>query len=258
MRLSKKFKQKYYQNIITIYFAPPRTGKTTYASKIAYKCQKKNIPVYSNFACKGCNVVDTSDFGTHQLEDCKVVFDEAGISMNSRNWSKFPQEAIQFFKLHGHYRCSIDIFSQSYDDMDKVVRTLAQQLYLMKRSLIPFTVKAVPIYKKIGINELTKEICDEYYTLPWYIAWTKTKWCFMPKYWKMFDSWDAPKLKPMDKGKWTNEPVKLTLKERLFSLKNKVLFALANVILKVKVKRLKKSLTDSSECDTFEIQNKER
>lgn len=209
-KISKSFKKKYFENIITIYFAPPRTGKSTYATKIASKCMKKDIPVYSNFYIRDAFMYQKDDIGKYQFNDCKMIIDEVGLEFNNREFKTMSKDSIQFFKLHGHYRVSIDVFSQGWDDMDKKIRTLAQRLYIIKRSRIPFFIRAIPIYKKIGINEMTKEICDEYYTLGNFLNLFYGKWCFMPKYWKMFDSFDAPKLPPLKQVRYTKENFSLS------------------------------------------------
>lgn len=202
---SSRFMKKYCENIVTIYFAPPRTGKSTYATKIAHKCMKKNIPVYSNFYIRDTFMYNKEDLGKYDISNCKLILDEVGLEFNNREFKTFPKEALSFFKLHGHYKVSIDVFSQDWSDMDKKIRTLAQRLYIIRRSRIPFFIRAIPIYKKIGINEMTKEICDEYYTLGNFLNLFFGKWCFMPKYWKMFDSFDAPKLPPMKQVKYSKE-----------------------------------------------------
>lgn len=202
---TKKFMSKYCENIVTIYFAPPRTGKSTYATKIATKCMSRGIPVYSNVYIRDALIYDKSDLGKYDISNCKLILDECGIEFNNRDFKAFPKETLMFFKLHGHYRVSIDVFSQDYQDMDKKIRTLAQKLYVIKKSRIPFFIRAIPIYKKIGINEMTKEICDEYYTLGAIPNLFIGKWCFMPTYWKLFDSFDAPKLPPLTRGRWTKD-----------------------------------------------------
>ena len=59
-----------------------------------------------------------ASFGWHMIDDAKVIIDEAGIEYNNRNFKAFPKEAIYWYKYHRHYECSVDVFSQSYDDMD--------------------------------------------------------------------------------------------------------------------------------------------
>jgi len=67
------------------------------------------------------------------------------------------------------------IFSQGFDDMDKKLRVLATSLYVVRKSLIPFFVYRYRISKRVGINELTKEICDEYFKV-----FLRRKYIFAP------------------------------------------------------------------------------
>ena len=46
-------------------FGLPRSGKTTYLAKLAYKAQKKGIKVYTNFYCKGCYTLDFDSLGVY-------------------------------------------------------------------------------------------------------------------------------------------------------------------------------------------------
>ena len=73
------------------------------------------------------------------------------------------------------------MFSQSYDDCDITLRRLATNLYLVKRSLIPFFVKRKRILVKIGINKDTKQIEDQYY-----FQFLGSRYIFCPPLWKLF------------------------------------------------------------------------
>lgn len=188
------------EKIISIYFAPPGSGKTTFAASLVRKCNKHKLPVYSNVPIVGAYEFDcVADLGVHQIEDCKVIIDEAGIEYNNREFKSFPKTSLVFFKLHRHYGVSIDIFSQSWDDMDKKIRALAQRYYVVKRTSIPWLITARPIYRRISVNEQNKEICDEYYFKHWLSMLFCSKYIIAPLYWSMFDSYEAPKLPPMQK-----------------------------------------------------------
>ena len=91
------------------------------------KYLKRRISVYSNVPITGAYRLDAKvDIGHYMIEDAKIIIDEAGIEYNNRNYKSFPQEAIYFYKYHRHYRVSVDVFSQSYEDMDVTLRRLAQ------------------------------------------------------------------------------------------------------------------------------------
>ena len=113
----------------------------------------------------------------------KEKFDEAGIEYNNRDFKDFSKKSLYFYKYHRHYQLAIDVFSQGFDDMDKKIRTLAQKLYVVKKGLLPWFIHRRQIKKRVGINDMSKEIIDEYYFVPW-----STKIIFSPPLWKMFNT----------------------------------------------------------------------
>jgi len=173
-----------------IYFGVPGAGKSTYAAYITKKVLKKGGNVWSNFPIVGAmklNPID--DIGKNMISDGHVIIDEAGCEYNNRDFKSFSKDSTYFYKHHRHYRTTIHLFSQGFDDMDKKLRTLATHLFVMKKSIIPFCISRYQIAKKVGINELTKEICDEHFKVPF-----STRWVFCPVLWDMFDTYSANEL----------------------------------------------------------------
>lgn len=193
-------KHKFYdppkkRDILTIYFGVPGSGKTTLAAHIARKYMKY-YQVFSNVPIKGTYQYDVSDLGHVQIENCILLLDEASIDYNNRNWKygKMDQDAIKFWKLHRHYGVAAFLFSQSWNDCDATLRRLAFQYKLVRKSLLPFFITVVRIKRKISIDEHTHEPCDDYsFDHPVFRIFTNKRY-FMPKVWKMFNSWDAPVL----------------------------------------------------------------
>lgn len=179
---------------INIYFGVPGSGKTTYAAWLAKKYLKRGRKVYTNVPIEGCYLITVQDFEKYHLEpNSLVIFDEAGIDFNNRDFKKFSPELNYRFKYHRHYKLDIVILSQSYNDMDKKIRLLARNLYVVKKSLIPYFIVVKRIGKKIGIDELSHDIIDQYFWIPWFSGGTQR--VFTPILWKMFDSYDT---KPME------------------------------------------------------------
>ena len=55
------------------------------------------------------------------MENCLVLWDEVGVDANSRNFkSNFTQDQIKWLKYHRHEYAMVMIFSQGFDDMDKI------------------------------------------------------------------------------------------------------------------------------------------
>jgi len=172
-----------------IYFGVPGSGKTTFAAKIAKKAIKNKQKVLSNVPIKGTFKVEKSDIGHYQIDNCHLIIDEIGVDYNNRRFKSFTDEEVYFFKHHRHYRVHVYGFSQGYNDMDLKIRTLATRLYVVTPSLIPFFIKKKRIKKRIGIDDLTKQIIDEYK-----FFFLGHRYIFAPAVWKMFKTEDAKEL----------------------------------------------------------------
>lgn len=189
----KFFKYKI-PHIVSIYFGVPGSGKTTFAAWLTKKDLKHGGKVWSNVPITGAYKLDPAkDIGKHMIVNGRIIIDEAGIEYNNRDHDKFPREALYFFKYHRHYQTAVDVFSQGWNDADKKIRDLAQRLYVVRKSLIPYFVYRRRIRKKVGINEFTKDICDEYEFVPF-----SKKYIFCPPLWHMFNTISRKKLPPKE------------------------------------------------------------
>lgn len=214
-----------HREVVNVYFGVPGSGKTTYAAylakiasrkTLAYRIEQKfsncsvikflfrnarqPLDVYSNVPILGTyNIDPIVDLGVYLVSDGKIIIDEAGIDFNNRKTKELPHDTIKFFKLHRHYHTSIDVFSQSYNDMDITLRRLAHNYFLVSKSLFPYFIVVRKIYRKVGIDENTHQIEDLYrFGLPFLDA----EYIFMPALWRLFDSYDAPDLPRKDFPKW--------------------------------------------------------
>jgi hypothetical protein len=162
------------------------------------KYLKKGKNVWSNVPITGTKQLDSqNDVGEYMISDGLVIIDEAGIEYNNRNFKKFTDAQNYFFKYHRHYKLDIVIFSQGYDEMDKKLRILAQRLYVVKKSLIPFLIVRKSIKKRVGIDEMSKQIIDEYFFVP-----LGFKYIFAPSLWKMFNTYSRKELPQKEWSVW--------------------------------------------------------
>lgn len=237
--------------MINIYFGSPGCGKTTH---IMY-CIKKQIKYLSGFKYKlsklpliGSYFVKSDSYYTN-VKDCvfpyypsselgKTVLpsgstyylDEAGIDFNNRKYKTLPIETISYLKLHRHYGHDINIYSQSWEDMDITMRRLADNLYYL-RKIGPFTL-CRKVRKRCTIDKNTEQIIDGYKFTG--ILWRLIPSClggfksfyfvFRPKYYKYFDSYAVenplPEYKPTPQAV-TTPARRRTVKEVFALIKEK-------------------------------------
>ena len=180
------------RDIISIMFAPPGCGKSTTAAMMISKYTKKGITCYANFDVKGAIRIKWKDIGKYNFKNSVVFIDEAGIDVNNRKYMDMAISQIEYLKKHRHYRCEMWFFSQSHEDIDVTVRRLAQNYYVVSRTLLNrfthgfYFKRAV---KKIGIDKETRQFMDFY---DW-VLFSKYKFNGK-KYWGMFDSFDTSDL----------------------------------------------------------------
>lgn len=211
---------------LNVYFGVPGSGKTTFAAYLAKQAQKESIiiklcrrfpnrvtnwilngkhwkrrmNVWSNVPINGCYRVDArNDIGNYMIENGKLIIDEAGVEFNSRKYKSFPEAAIYWFKFHRHYGMSVDVFSQSHEDMDVTLRRLAQNFYVVRRSVLPLFIVIRRIRRKVGIDETTHQIVDAYsFGLPV----IDTRRIFCPPLWKLFNTYDHEDLPHKEWNLW--------------------------------------------------------
>ena len=161
-------------------FGLPRSGKTTYLCKIANKCIRKNIPVYTNFECKGAFVLDFDTLGKVNYHDCVLLIDEISLLCDSRDWKSFNKDLVYFFTHHGHYKVDIYYCSQWLTDCDIKIRRLTQELYYIESGHFGFS-RISPIVRDIRTTD-NGDIVDSY-------KFGRSHHFRRKKYYKMFDSY---------------------------------------------------------------------
>lgn len=176
-------------------FAPPGTGKTTYAAKIVRdniieQINEENKPVYSNVPIVGAiQLKSTKDLGKYLFKDCIIIFDEAGTQLSNRTWHvNLDIETIEFIKKHRHYNADIYVFSQSHGDIDNKFRELTTRMLMIKKSKVPFKLNAISIKKTMDL--INGQIVEFY-------EWDKSDSFnfYNPMLWAYFNSYDIDKTK---------------------------------------------------------------
>ena len=202
-----KFKKRYYEKKLqefirknqecSLYIGMAGSGKTTYIAYIVNLCNKCGKRVFCNVPVLGAIPYTKDDIGKYDMSDSIILLDEAGIMYDNRQFTTaFTNESLIFLKLLRHYRANIALFSQSMDIDAKWVR-MSKTIFFVKRSLILGFTKILPIKRTLDVNEDTHKI-EDFYDKPTGLS---KIFCFRFRrkpYYKMFDSYSAPKLPQME------------------------------------------------------------
>lgn len=198
--------------MIEFYFGLPRTGKTTLISKMALTEAKKYKYVYVNvhLADMPHNVyyIENEWVGKYDMSDSLILIDEGSIFADNRDYKNFSKALVHFFVLHGHYRTNIRIFAQTYSGVDKKIRTLCNNVYYMYKPFltghwitkyyrIPYGI-VIPDRKhnQQSTGNSLGEI-EEGYCKPPLLFRIFAHRLYRPRYYRYFDSWEAPPLPPI-------------------------------------------------------------
>lgn len=201
-------KVKLYENKLTVYYGAPGSGKSTYCTYLAVRALKSGYKVFSNVPIRGCYKITKSDLGKFAVNDCLLLWDEAGLDWNNRdfatNFSKRSGDmtVLEWFKKHRHEGVEVAIFSQGFDDADKKIRDLNTDLYIVRKSLIPNCTVRKLVKKRPDIDDLTHSPIDKYY----FVRFGSNRIYNRPL-WKYFDSYDRMGLPEKNWELWSESDI---------------------------------------------------
>lgn len=209
--------------MVSLYFGLPGSGKTTILASIAYKYATmrkspyKHIYTNVNLNIHGVTVITNYFIGKYDLSNSLLLIDEASIFADSRAYKDFDKDRISLFLLHRHYNMDIFLFTQQWDGVDRKIRVITDRVYYIYKGLftghwiskyyrIPYGI-IIPDKKNAG--DKLGEIIQGYCKPPFLVRLFCPK-IYRPKYYKYFDSWEAPRLTKLPKifkpysyeGKW--------------------------------------------------------
>jgi len=175
-------------------FANIGAGKTTLLSRYAKreldkikKCKSDYLGVVANTPISGCYYVsDIRAFIKEtRPEKTLLLIDEAGIVWNNRKM-KITDEEIEYVKLIRHRRSKLVAISQSYDDVDIVIRRLYTSMFLLNKVIGITLIR--PIKKFVTIDKETQQMVDGY-KFRFLFSWG---YIYRRLYYKLFDSYWLP------------------------------------------------------------------
>lgn len=220
----------------------PRVGKNTLLTMFAQRGlrertgflglfgAKKYEHVYTDFACKGCEMINFQDLEKYKFYNSLIIFGEMGLEADNRDFKKFKREIRDFFVLHGHLWNDIYYATQNYENVDKKIRDLTEDLWCLSKSVVPifreFTV-ARRIYRIFDVNEQTKDLVFGYRFCNFLEKlFAKNNIIVLRRRWyKYFDSWEEGQLaeRPVFQSEeWAleNNRQRKTLLQKLNAMKN--------------------------------------
>lgn len=192
--------------MITCFFGLPGCGKSTMLAKIAAKELKriakgksKYKRVLSNYYIEGCQELKFDMIGEVDMSDSLILIDEISLDADSRDFRQFNKQLKQFFILHRHYGCDVVYATQQYDGVDRKIRELTHDLWYMKK--MGQLTYATAIYRHITITEDSDIKVGYIFPTIFKILFDlkhNIRLCYRPRYYKYFDSFEAPELTKVD------------------------------------------------------------
>lgn len=230
--LSIKYRNPY--KLIFI-FGKKGSGKTTMLTKLAYKYNKRHIPVYCNTEIPGTYLIDAQDIGFYNFPPNSVIMiDEVSLIWDNRNFKSFKPEVGKFFRLQRHHKLTVYMFSQTFD-VDLKLRNLTDKMFLLQ-NFFGWLSYAKEIRRKIVVVDPSEDkesrIADKLVIPPWYTAiFGSREFIFVPRWAKYFDSHIIED--PLPEKEYQYQPykdgcdptVKKTIKKRLTNVYKRVIIA---------------------------------
>lgn len=176
------------------------SGKTCMMVHLMLKYLKKGWTIYSDIevGLPGIRIIKNTDemFKKYTPAKHSVIFlDELGATWNNRRWDMFASEIADWFRYERKYMCRVYANSQSLD-YDKSLRDKTDALILQTNIGNVISVSK-PIIRKITLTDPSftgesKPVDQLVFASPLHY-----KIYFMPRYFKYFNSFDAPVRPPM-------------------------------------------------------------
>lgn len=181
-------------NKLIFIFGKKGSGKSTYMVKEMLLHLKNGWTVYTNMdevSIPGVRVFDVEQLKSCCPDEHSVLFiDEAGLVWNNRGYKSFDSGYTEFFKLQRKYKCKVYVNSQSFD-VDKKIRDLTDSMVL-QTSIGNIIGVSRPIVRSIKLTEATADSDSRIADNLRFAGFSHIKFTWLPRYFKYFNSFNAP------------------------------------------------------------------
>ncbi len=128
--------------MIYIVWAPPREGKTYFATRWALRRLRSGVPVYSNYPIIDrrrslSSMIWTPDLSAESIHDSMIIVDEAYRDYNSRSFKNFTTDEHTFFATNGHNNIDVVLIAQNPARVDVVIREMCNIFFFVRKISIP-------------------------------------------------------------------------------------------------------------------------
>lgn len=175
-------------------FGKKGAGKSCYMVRRMLWYQRHGWHVYtdmSDIRIPDVRIIKVADLSLFQPEPHSAIFlDEVGISMDCRNFDKFPPGLRDFFKYLRKMQCCCYMNSQAYD-VDKKVRDTTDGMLLIQSiaNVISF---CRPVIRSVTLTESTAQADSRVADNLRFASIFSWRFYYMPLYFRYFDSRAMP------------------------------------------------------------------
>ena len=134
-------------------FGKKGSGKSTLLTKIAYKYYKRGWSVFTTEHLPGLYDIDDPKKIPSIVfpEKSCILIDEVSLIWDNRDFKKMDPKVVEWFRYQRHHKCRVYFFSQTFD-IDKKLRDLADEMYLVNKYFRVFVVAAHIVRKPVVVH----------------------------------------------------------------------------------------------------------
>lgn len=173
-------------------FGKKGSGKSTLLERLVSQYKRDGWTVYSTEGNQGVRPIDPRNLYNYSFPPHSAIFiDEVSLIWDNRDFKSMDKRIVEWFRLQRHHRCRVFLFSQTFD-VDKKIRDLADEMYLVNRYARVFVVGKRIIRKPIVVHpspEAPARIDEDLVVDgPLMALFGGRIFAFLPKWSKRFDS----------------------------------------------------------------------